>query len=163
MDETKSGFAWGGVAFIVIFFLLIFGLFGFGKGRDGYGDGYGVKPYGGYGYDGCGCGPSHCQIDKDVIKGTCDVIKDNHDIYEKQQNEKLAALAMEVQTLKTEKYIDCQTDKTMCAIGGVAHQVERLDCECLKRPPEFGFASVPCMRPVNDCDFDCRRGRCERD
>lgn len=153
MGETHSGYAWGGVAFIVIFFLLIFGLFGLGK-RDG------VGYAGGYDYDGYGkCGPSNCQIDKDVIKGTCDVIKDNHDIYEKQQAEKLAALAMEIQTLKTEKYVDCALDKTNSAIGMVGREVEKLSCETLKRPPVWGEAVVPCGVEFPHREFrGCGRG-----
>lgn len=142
MKDTESGFAWGGVAFIVIFFLLIFGLFGFGK-KDGYG----------YGYDGyhapVGYGKGNdCITDKDIYEKQC------YDSNEAKA-EKINALQMEVQTLKTEKYIDCQTDKTMAAIGQVGRQVERLDCECLKRPPVWGEAVVPCGHEINE-----RFGRC---
>lgn len=150
MDDSKSGFAWGGVAFIVIFFLLIFGLFGFGKGRDGigYGDGY---AYGG-GYGG-GRKDCDCITDKDIYRQNCNDEKE-------ELQDKIACLRSENQTLKTEKYVDYQTDKVMGAVGHVAHQVERLDCECLKRPPVWGEAVVACGREINERGCGCGRGRC---
>jgi len=57
----------------------------------------------------------------------------------------------------------------MAAISKTNHDIERLSCETLKRPPVWGEARIPCSSGVKSCcdherkEVIVRRGRCDFD
>jgi hypothetical protein len=180
------GFGGGGIAMILLVVIVLWVLFRDGHGKDGH-DGFGF----GGNFGGCGpcvrpsfLDESNCEEEKHITKDLWKVDGDVKDQgckdreathyegettraliqsnYIQDLRDKLAEKNSEVLTLKSEAFTRSEIAGVMGAIGKVNHDLERLDCQMLKRPPEWGHAVTPCAGSiVSGCGP--RRGRCDFD
>lgn len=131
---------------IVIVLLLLFGLFGFGRGIGGYGgNAYGMPAY--------GCtATTNCQVEKqgiidsarngflilDSARKTQELLGNKIDFYEWQKSQReLAEKDNEINRLKNELLL---TNK----FNVLDAKIEALSCSIPKRPPFYAAGGLPC-------------------
>lgn len=117
------------------------------------------------------------ETDRDVWKTACETQKEIscdgqktraliEQNYIQDLRDKLAEKNAQVMTLKQEMFTEKKFDQVLAAIGKTDNMIEKLDCECLKRPPVWGEGITPDTHHT-DCDHRRdfndfpRRGKCD--
>lgn len=139
MDKTESGMGWAG---LLLFFVVIWILFGSMGGVYGANRGCGDVAVGG-----CGCrGISNCEVEKQEIIDSARtqflVIEQNNATRDLLQAQRAADQAEKLFDAKAkigqlENYISLSNQ-----LAPIKDVLADLQCNCLKRPPLFGLAAT---------------------
>lgn len=149
MDEKWSGMG------LVIFLLILFGIFGFGRGFGGFGNAYG---YGMPGVYGCNA-TTNCQVEKQGIidsARTQYLVVDSARQVQDATNAGFAAIGNKIDYYAYENLKDQLAQERSKNIvlenrvysdaqfNALRAQIEALSCSVAKRPPFYAAGGNPC-------------------